>query len=175
MNRSIKIKITESEEDLKRLYRQESDKRQAERLLFLYWLKSEKIASLSQASEQLMCHRHTLSKWLNKYEEGGLIELLRRESPTGKPSGVSPELTELLDERLEDNGFASYKDAYFFMQKHGYSSSYSSAVKHLKKHHGTRLKTARPQHIKQDKEARNYFKKTLVKSSIQPGQMKRKS
>lgn len=175
MNRSIKIKITESEEELKRLYSQESDKRQAERLQFLYWLKSETVTSLSQAAEQLMCHRHTLSKWLNKYEEGGLKELLRRESPTGKPSGVSQELSEKLDERLENEGFASYKDAYAFMQEHGYPSSYSSGIKHLKKHHGTRLKTARPQHIKQNPEARDAFKKTLLKSLKQPAQTNKKS
>ena len=168
MNRSIKIKVTESADELKRMYRSETDKRKAERIQFLYLLKTNKISSLSDAMDILMAHRHTFAEWLNKYEQGGLEDLLRRESPGGNPPNVTPELHDLLEERLKNEGFSSYKDAYAFMQEHGFPSSYDAALKYLKKHHNTRLKTSRPQHVKQDEEEREAFKKTLVKSSRKP-------
>lgn len=165
MNRSIKIEIKESPKLLKRLYRHENDKRKAERLLFLYLLKTGQISSLLQGSELLMHHRHTLSDWLEKYEHGGIKALLLREKPGGNTPKVSLDLKDMLEEKLKSEGFSSYKEAHEFMQEHGYEYTYDAAVKYLKKHHDTRLKTARPQHIKQDPDARDDFKKTLVKSS----------
>ena len=165
MNRSIKIEIIESEEDIKQKYLQETDKRRAERLHFLYLLKTRQLSSLTEGTKLLMHHRHTLSSWLTNYEQGGIDALLERSSPPGRKSSVSEELKELLEEKLSTEGFASYKDAHAFMQQHDYSGDYNSALQYLKKHHETRVKVSRPQHIKQDKEARDAFKKTLVKSS----------
>lgn len=165
MNRSIKIEIKESAEELRRLYHCETDKRKAERLQFLYLLKTQKVTSLTEATNLLMYHRHTYASWVNKYEQGGLEELLRREQPGGMRPNVTAELKKLLDEHLEKDGFSSYKEAYAFMQEHGFPSSYDAAMKYLKKYHNTRLKTSRPRHIKQDQEALESFKKTLVKSS----------
>lgn len=168
MNRSIKIEILESPAKLKKMYRSETDKRKSERLQFLYLLKTSEIKSLSQGAKILMHHRHTLSSWLEKYESGGLEELLKRDVPGGNPPSVSDSLKELLEERLNENGFSSYKEAHEFMQDHGYISGYDAASNYLKKYHETRLKTSRPQHIKQDPEAREAFKKTLLSKSKKP-------
>ena len=165
MNRSIKIEIKESAKTLKQLYRSETDKRKAERLHFLYLLKTQQISSLLQGTKQLMQHRHTLSTWLQKYEEGGLEGLLKRDKPGGQKPKVSPELKALLEEKLENEGFNSFKDAHAFMQEHGYEYTYGAAMTYLKKHHNARLKTVRPQHVKQNPEQRETFKKILVKSS----------
>jgi len=165
MNRSIRIPIKESAEEIKQMYIQETDKRRAERLQFLYLLKTKQINSLTEGTQILMHHRHTLSRWLNAYENGGIELLLERESPPGRQANVSEELKQLLEEKLASNGFASYKDAHAFMQQHGYTGDYNSALHYLKKHHETRIKVTRPQHIKQDTEARDAFKKTLVTSS----------
>lgn len=166
MNRSIRIPIKESAEELKQMYIQETDKRRAERVQFLYLLKTEQITSLSHGTQLLIHHRHTLSRWLSSYENGGLEQLLERESPPGRPVSVSGELQKLLEDKLSTNGFESYKDAHAFMQQHGYTGDYNSALHYLKKHQETRIKVTRPQHIKQDKEARDAFKKTLVVSSV---------
>jgi len=100
MNRSIKIEITESPKELKRLYRSETDKRKAERIQFLYLLKTNQISSLLHGSKQLMHHRHTLSHWLEKYENGGLEGLLAREKPGGNKPLVSAELQNILEKKL---------------------------------------------------------------------------
>jgi len=51
------------------------------------------------------------------------------------------------------------------MQEYGYECGYHAAMKYLKTHHNARLKTVRPQHVKQDIGDRDFFKKILVKSS----------
>lgn len=159
MNRSIRIPIQESAEQLKKLYLQETDKRRAERIHFLYLLKTEQITSFKQGTHLLMHHRHTLSRWLVAYEEGGLDQMLERESPPGRPPAVSDELRDLLEAKLKANGFASFKDAHAFMQQHGYTGDYNSGMHYLKTHHQARLKVARPQHVKQDPQQRDAFKK----------------
>ena len=165
MNRSIKIEIKESIEELQALHRAENEKYRAERLLFLYLLNTKQAKSLSQAAKLLMHHRHTMRTWFNKYAEGGLEELLRREEPGGNLPQISDELYQLLDERLSHEGFASYKEAYAFMVERGYTNTYDTAYQLIRREFNTRLNVSRPQHVKQDPEKREAFKKTLLKSS----------
>lgn len=82
MNHSIRIEISETLEELKRLHKEQPDKNPAQRLWFLYLLKTRKLTRLSpRAWPAEPASPHPLRVWLNKYLAGGLPELLRRESP----------------------------------------------------------------------------------------------
>lgn len=164
MNRSIRIEIQETAEELKQLHKQQPDKHLAQRLWFLYLLKTGTLKRLSQGPDLLNQHRHTLGRWLKAYETGGLTGLMQRESPPGQSSRIPPELAAKFEERLNTTGFpGGYVEAYAFAQEHGWEVGYFGVRKYLKTHFGTQLKVARPQHFKQDPKARETFKKTASK------------
>jgi transposase len=164
MNRSIRIEIAETAEALKLLHKQQPDKHLAQRLLFLYLLKTGTLTRLSQGPKLLNLHRHTLRRWLNTYLEGGLDALLQRESPPGRTSSISPELEAKFEERVNGVGFpGGYREAFEFAQEHGSDMGYFGIRKYLRTRFGTKLKVARPQHHKQDKEALEAFKKKTLK------------
>lgn len=150
MNRSIRIKIKETPEELKQLHKQQPEKHLAQRVWFLYVLKTDTLTRLSQAPDLLNQHRHTLERWLKAYETGGFSGLLQRESPPGQSSSIPPELAAKFEEKLNTTGYFGVR-------------------KYLKTHFGTQLKLARPQHVKQNSEAREAFKKTTLRlSSVKP-------
>lgn len=164
MNRSIRIEIQETAEELKQLHKQQPDKHLAQRIWFLYLLKTGTLTRLSQGPDLLNQHRHTLGRWLKAYETGGLSGLLQRESPPGQSSSIPPELAVKFEEKLNTTGFpGGYVEAFQFAQEHGWDVGYFGVRKYLKTHFGTKLKVARPQHLKQDPEVREAFKKTASK------------
>ena len=112
MNKSTRnIRIEETEEHLREIFLKEKDGRQRERLQFLYLLKSKKIKSVQQATKILGRHRNTISEWIKKYQEGGLLCLTDRTSPPGRESQIRGEVFEKLKEKLSDPiGFGFYKD-----------------------------------------------------------------
>lgn len=169
MNRSIRIEIAESAEDLKRLHKQQPDKYLAHRILFLYLLKTGKLTRLSQGPEVLNQHRKTLGEWLDKYRQGGLAGLLQRASPPGPQSSVSPELEANFKAVLESTGFpGGYREAHAFAQEHGCALGYHAIRNFLRTRFGTKLKVARPKHHKQDPEALEAFKKKTLRPKSKP-------
>lgn len=170
MNRSIRIEIAESAEELKRLHKQQPDKHLAQRILFLYVLKTGKLTRLSHGPAILNQHRKTLGEWLDKYRQGGLEGLLQRQSPPGPSSSVSPELEAKFKAVLESTGFpGGYREAHAFAQEHGCNLGYHAIRKFLRSRFGTKLKVARPKHHKQAPEAVDAFKKrTLLPKSKRP-------
>lgn len=169
MNRSIQIEIAESAEDLKRLHKQQPDKYLAQRIHFLYLLKTGTLTRLSQGPVLLNQHRKTLGDWLNKYRHGGLEGLLQRESPPGRQSSVSPELETKFKAVVESTGFpGGYREAHAFAQEHGCDLGYHAIRNFLRTRFETKLKVARPQHHKQDPEALEAFKKRTSAPKSKP-------
>lgn len=160
MNRRIDVEISESVEELKRLHKQQPDKRLAQRIHFLLLLKTGQLKRLSQGPDLLNQHRHTLRRWLLRYTQGGLEALLTDETPPGRPSGISSELEAQFEKVLTTTGFAGgYREAHAFAQEQGCTLSYHAVRTFLRNRFGTKPKVARPKHAKQDPEALEAFKK----------------
>lgn len=170
MNRSIRIDIAETADELKRLHKEQPDKNLAQRIWFLYLLKTGTLTRLSQGPTLLNQHRHTLRQWLNKYISGGLPELLKRETAPGPTCSIPPDLAVQFEEIVKGPGFTGgYREAYDLAQKHGWNVGYFAVRNYLRAHYGTKLKVARPQHHKQDPEALVAFKKKIsTPKSVKP-------
>lgn len=162
MNRSLKIPISESAEELKTLVLREKEGRLKERLQFLWLLKTGQVRRLSQATSLLGRHRHTLSGWLNKYQQKGLEGLLERRTSSGRPSEMSPEVLEKLQARLKaPEGFKSYRDVSYWLEKEcGIQRSEKALFYTVHIKLGASPKVARPRNPKQDPATVEAFKKT---------------
>ena len=139
----------------------EKDGRQRERLQFLYLLKSKKIKSVQQATKILGRHRNTISEWIKKYQEGGLLCLTDRTSPPGRESQIRGEVFEKLKEKLSDPiGFGFYKDIQKWLKEEfNLDIHYQSIFKICHYKLGASPKVVRPVNPKQDLEKVEEFKK----------------
>ena len=70
------LNIQETEAELKQLLRKEKTGAGKERIQLLYLLKSQKVTTITQASELLGRHRVTLQDWLAKYRQGMSEEVI---------------------------------------------------------------------------------------------------
>jgi len=79
------------------------------RLQMLWWLKTGQVTQHQTLAERLGRDRSTITRWLQKYRQGGLSELLALKSAPGKSPHWSPEALARLQERLRQaSGFKSY-------------------------------------------------------------------
>ena len=135
-----------------------------ERLQVLYWLKQEKAPSISNIAKSIGRHRGTLQEWLKIYREEGLAGLEIVKSSPGGGNRVIPNWAETaLSKRLKEpeNGFASYGEVQQWLsQTLGVKAEYHAVYQLTRYRLKAKLKVARPQHYKQDKEQRLAFKKT---------------
>ena len=82
MNKKVPS-ITESVEELNALLKKSKDSTEKDKLRMLYQLKSGKAKYRSDVNANLKINRTTIGRWLSKYEEGRLQQLLERRYPPG--------------------------------------------------------------------------------------------
>lgn len=145
--------ITESIEELIILIKKSKDTTEKDKLRMLYQLKSGKAKYRSDVSSNLGIGRTTIGRWLSKYEEGGLQQLLERRYPPGRQPFMSPSQLETLQEKLNDpNGFSSYVEIHHFItETFGVAISYSGVYALVRGKWGAKLKVPRKSHIKKHK------------------------
>ena len=85
MSGVVKINITETEEEIKALLGQAKDAYSHEKLLALYWLKTQTVETVSSIAVQLGKHRTTVQRWLSSYRSGGMTELLYQKQRSVRP------------------------------------------------------------------------------------------
>ena len=108
MNKKVPS-ITESIEELNSLIKKSKDSTEKDKLHMLYQLKSGKAKYRSDVGANLKTSRTTIGRWLSKYEEGGLQQLLERRYPPGRQPYMTPSQLETLRAKLNDpNGFRGY-------------------------------------------------------------------
>jgi len=157
------IGVEESLEELAEQLRQAKRARDKERLQVLYWLKQEQAPSISAIAKAIGKHRNTLQTWLSMYRAGGIAAMLEiKKSPGGVR--VIPRWAEAsLSKRLEDpqHGFESYGAVQQWLAETlGVEAEYHAVYQMTRYRLQAKLKVARPEHIKQDRERREDFKKT---------------
>jgi transposase len=163
------IVVKESLEEIAQRLSQASKPIIKERLQVLYWLKQEKAPSISNIAKSIGRHRGTLQEWLRIYREEGLAGLeLVKSSPGGGNRVIPQWAEEALSKRLQEseNGFASYGAVQEWLSETlGVEAEYHAVYQMTRYRLKAKLKVARPQNYKQDKEQRLAFKKTLLPTS----------
>jgi transposase len=160
------IIITESLDEIAERLSQTSQPIVKERLQVLYWLKQEKAPSISKIAKAIGRHRGTLQEWLRIYRTEGLAALeIVKSSPGGGNRVIPTWAEESLSKRLQDpeNGFDSYGAVQEWLSETlGVEAEYHAVYQMTRYRLKAKLKVARPQHYKQDRESRLAFKKTLL-------------
>jgi transposase len=168
MSRPFQIEITESETDLKKRLQHVREAIHKEKLQMLWWLKSGQVKEQQEISKRLGRDTSTVTRWLQKYRRGGLVELLRINKAPGNERKIKGEVLAELEQQLQNpEGFASYGEIVEWLQeKHGLTIEYGTVYATVRYGLGAKLKTPRPQSYKQTEQTVEAFKKTSVQPSL---------
>lgn len=161
MSGVVKIEISESLAELKKLLSAQKTGQTKERLQVLYWLKSGLSQSVDELGARVGRHRTTVSRWLSLYRTGGITKLLNIKKSTGRRRKLDSEIEKCLVEELKDpEGFISYEEVQKWLKAlWGIEMSYSGVHKMVRYRIKGKLKVPRPCHIKQHVGAVENFKK----------------
>ena len=146
------LEITESEQELKALLRDQKTASDKERIQLLYLLKSEQAKTIQQAASLLGRHRVTLQKWAQRYRQGGLDQLLSHKPHQGAKSTLPDWAETALRKRLEQSeGFESYEAIRQWLATElGIVAPYKTVHKWVYYRLGASSKVGRPKSDKQD-------------------------
>ena len=101
MARPLQLTIVESREELEHRLDAQTTATGKERLLLLYWLKLGIVNSRQDLVKLLHKSEATITRWLSKYNSGGLTALLEVKHAPGNPSSIPSEAVSRLQERLK--------------------------------------------------------------------------
>ena len=144
--------IQETVEQLETLLKAAHDGNRQLRLELLWLIKTGQVSSRIEAGQRLFQHRHTISRGLTAYEQGGLDKLFVR-GKCGPHSGqrqLSDEVYQALQDRLASpQGFVSYGQIQQWLwHEWGQWVKYST-LHHLVRYElKAKLKQPRPSHSK---------------------------
>lgn len=162
----IRIRVKESEEQLKGLLKTEKDPKKRERIQMLYFMKTDQANEIKDLVNLLVRHRNTISDWLESYKKKGLQNLLEIGKPPGRTPLIDNEARELLKQELENpNGFNSHWEIKDWLKaKFDLDVSYKVVQSTVKNKLNSKPKVVRPSNVKKDKEAEQAFKKNFLKN-----------
>ncbi len=164
MSRPFKIEITESEADLKNQLQHVREAIHKEKLQMLWWLKSGQVTQQQELGARLGRDTSTVTRWLQKYRRGGLVELLQINKAPGNERKIKVAVLADLRQQLQNpEGFSSYGAIVAWLEhKHGLTVEYGTVYATVRYRLGAKLKAPRPQSAQQNQQAVETFKKTWV-------------
>lgn len=162
MARPFKIEILEAAEYLEKSMRHNRNSSQREKLQMLWWLKVGEVKQQQALGQRLGRDTSTISRWLQKYRQGGLAALLEEKKAPGKAAKIEGEQLAQLEARLEQaNGFRSYGEIVEWCEEtFGTHFHYKTVYRTVRYRLRAKLKVPRPKSSKQDQTAVELFKKT---------------
>lgn len=142
--------INESVEELLQRLRAERGARRKMRLQVLSLLKSGQAQTRQEVAALVAVHRHTIGRWLDAYERGGLPALLEIKIHSNRQPVLSPPVQRALVARLRaPKGFGSYREAQGWLKKKwGVEVKYKTLHRLIRYRLRASLKVARPSHVK---------------------------
>ena len=162
MSGVVKIEITESAETLKKLLINASTPQEKERIQTIYWLKTQTVKTVKEIAIMLGRNRVTIQKWLHKYRTDGINLLLEsKKNKGGRPRAIPAQAIAKLKEELKNpEGFQSYSEIQLWLRTcFEIDVAYRTVHELVRYKLKAKLKVPRPLHIKQNKEAKEKFKK----------------
>jgi transposase len=160
--RRLVLEITESAEYLEKSFKQAKSVAQKERLQMLWWLKTGQVSEHQQLSERLGRAPSSITRWLNKYRQGGLPELLTIRTAPGAPAKIQGEALEKLQQRLQsEEGFSSYGAIVEWLEQEcNLKLKYDTVNRFVSQKLKAKLKVPRPVSARQAPDAVAGFQKT---------------
>ena len=162
MPRQLHLDIAESAEQLESQLKTARSASQKERLQMIWWLKTQQVTQHQQLAERLGRDASTVTRWLQRYRQGGLADLLEVKVVPSQPPQITTEVLAGLQARLKTpEGFGSYGEIIEWL-KANYNLALTYATVYYWVHYRlkAKLKVPRPCADKQDKAAVELFKKT---------------
>src|SRR4028118_790907 len=105
----FKLKITETKSELKTLLGQQKTAFGKERVQALYLLKLRRVKTIQELALHLGRNPTTCQRWLRRYRQGGLSELLEQQVRLGRKPEIPQWAIKALSKRLQEpEGFHSY-------------------------------------------------------------------
>lgn len=122
----LKLKITESGEQLKTLLAKQTTARGRERVQALYLLKIGQVKTLKELAVLLGRDPATIYRWFQKYKEDGLEGILEVKKGQGRKPAIPPEVMQKLKQHLEQpETFNSYGEVKTWLKNQfGVDASY---------------------------------------------------
>ena len=163
MGRRANIVIKESLKELKRMYKKELNPKLKLRLKSLIYTKENKYKTQAILATHLGIDYSTLKRWFKLYREKGLDSYLSIQSGGNKPSIVTQEIHQKLEEKLNDssNPLKGYWEAQLWINTNfSLDMKYNTVRTYLIRHFKTKIKVPRKSHYKKDEQAIEAFFKT---------------
>lgn len=163
MARPLQLTIQESREELERCLDKQTTATGKERLQMLYWLKLGIVNSRQDLVKLLHKSEATITRWLGRYNSGGLSALLEVKHASGNAPSIPIEAVSRLKERLKQpQGFNSYGQIQEWLEQEcGVNAAYHTVHALVRYKLKAKLKKPRPKSHKQHPDAIAQFKKTL--------------
>ena len=163
MARPLKLKIQESQAELKKLLGKQKTAQGKERVQALYLLKCEHVTTVTDLAVYMGRHRVTVQKWLALYRRGGMTALLEYKPPSGRTPSIPQWAVEALKKRLaQPEGFGSYHAVQQWLDDTlGVTASYAAVYRLVRGKLKAKLKVAKRQSPEQDPEKLHRFKTDL--------------
>lgn len=164
MANSKNIIVKESEQELKKLLRQQPNHKKNRINMLIVLKKTERSLSKTELASLLKVNHNTAQKWRKSYFEKGVDGLLFDGRVGFKPSKINSETHQAIEKRLTSpkDAFTSYVDLINWIVENYIPNgiNYHTVNKYVKRHFGAKLKVSRKSHIKKDENAVDTFKKT---------------
>ena len=163
MGRHRKFIIEESLSELEAYKSTISDYKSSQQLTSLILIKSEKYGTLSEVSSHLGIHYATLQRWLKRYREKGIEDLLRPLTRNKPSKFITPEINKALAERLrsKENPFSGYVEVQEWLLKtYGVKIEYKWLWSYMTTKLNSKLKVPRKVNIKKVDGTEDSFFKT---------------
>ncbi|NEQ24532.1 MAG: hypothetical protein F6K28_36585 [Microcoleus sp. SIO2G3] len=162
MARRLVLEIAQSVEYLEKSLKQAKSAAQKERLQMLWWLKTGQVSQHQHLSERLGRSPASMTRWLQKYRQGGLAELLAIKTAPGAPAKLQGEALEKLQKRLQSpEGFTSDGAiALWLAQECNLKLKYDTVNRFVSQKLKAKLKVPRPLSAQQAPAAIAGFQKT---------------
>lgn len=162
MARRLVLEIVERAEYLEKSLKQAKSAAQKERLQMLWWLKTGQVTEHQKLSQRLGRSPASITRWLQKYRQGGLEHLLEVKTAPGAVPKIQGEVLEKLQQHLNaPSGFRSYGAIVEWLdQECGLQVKYDTVNRFVRQKLKAKLKVPRPVSAKQAPEAIEAFKKT---------------
>lgn len=160
MGNKFQVEVNESVEELKHRLSHAITSSTQERVQMLYWVKQGAIVTRKELSQKLGRDESTIYRWLKRYRQGGLSNLLDVKTPPGKNSKISTGEMNQLKERLsQPQGFKSYGEIQDWLERElGITLAYKSVHKIVHYKLKAKPKTPRPQSPKAKPQVQDAFK-----------------
>jgi len=128
------IRIKESIEVLEKLLSEEKNKKRRNRLYMIYLLKTRRVIDAKELAEVMSVDKSTITRWLVLYRKGGLKNLLKLKTSSGRPSKIPCDVIEKLKFELgKSKGFNNIKEIILWLKENYNLECTYRQVYHLKK------------------------------------------